>query len=94
MKQTEYSVQIIEAEEGKTLTQAAEVTLQERVFSKKLYLAVNDSPDKWKEITDEEAATLKAEAEAEAEAEAAAKAAAESSESVEQSTTEEDGGVL
>lgn len=81
MKQTEYSVQIIEAEEGKTLTQSAEVTLQERVFSKKLYLAVNDSPDKWKEITDEEAATLKAEAEA------AAKAT-ESSESVEQSTTE------
>ena len=89
MKQTEYSVQIIEAEEGKTLTQAAEVTLQERVFSKKLYLAVNDSPDNWKEITDEEAATLKAEAEARA-----AKEAAESSESVEQSTTEEDGGVL
>lgn len=85
MKQTEYSVQIIEAEEGKTLTQAAEVTLQERVFGKKLYLAVNDSPDNWKEITDEEAATLKAEAEAAARA---AKEAVESSESVEQSTTE------
>lgn len=91
MKQTEYSVQIIEAEEGKTLTQAAEVTLQERVFSKKLYLAVNDSPDNWKEITDEEAATLKAEAEAAARA---AKEAAKEVESVEQSTTEEDGGVL
>lgn len=91
MKQTEYSVQIIEAEEGKTLTQAADVTLQERVFSKKLYLAVNDSPDNWKEITDEEAATLKAEAEAAARA---AKEAVESSESVEQSTTEEDGNLL
>ncbi len=85
MKQTEYSVQIIEAEEGKTLTQAADVTLQERVFSKKLYLAVNDSPDNWKEITDEEAATLKAEAEAAAKA---VKEAEKSSESVEQSTTE------
>ncbi len=91
MKQTEYSVQIIEAEEGKTLTQAAEVALQNRVLSKKLYLAVTDSPDNWKEITDEEAATLKAEAEAEARA---AKEAAESSESVEQSTTEEDGNLL
>lgn len=84
MKQTEYSVQIIEAEEGKTLTQVAEVALQDRVFSKKLYLAVNDSADNWKEITDEEAATLKAEAEAEAKAEAEARAA----ERVEQSTEE------
>lgn len=80
MKQTEYSVQIIEAEEGKTLTQVAEVALQERVFSKKLYLAVNDSPNNWKEITDEEAATLKAEAEA--------REAERTSASVEQSTEE------
>lgn len=88
MKQTEYSVQIIEAEEGKTLTQVAEVALQDRVFSKKLYLAVNDSADNWKEITDEEAATLKAEAEAQANAAREAKEAERSSESVEQSTEE------
>lgn len=88
MKQTEYSVQIIEAEEGKTLTQVAEVALQDRVFSKKLYLAVNDSADNWKEITDEEAATLKAEADAEANAAREAKEAERSSESAEQSTEE------
>lgn len=89
MKQTAYSVQVIEAEEGKSLTQAAEVSLQERVFSKKLYLAVNDTPDNWKEITDEEAAALKAQAAAAAEAKAQAEE--ESSDSVESSTTEQDG---
>lgn len=35
MKQTVYSVQIIGAEGDKFLTQEAEVSLQERVFSKK-----------------------------------------------------------
>lgn len=89
MKQTAYSVKVIEAEESKILTQAAEVSLQERVFSKKLYLAVNDTPDNWKEITDEEAAALKAEEAAAAEAKAQAEE--ESSDSVESSTTEQDG---
>lgn len=61
MKKSNYTVQIIEPNEGFTLTQSAEVDVKARIFSKKIYLAVNDSPDNWKEITDVEAEAIKAE---------------------------------
>lgn len=63
MKKSNYTVQIIEPNEGFTLTQSAEVDVKTRIFSKKIYLAVNDSPDNWKEITDAEAEELQAEQE-------------------------------
>jgi hypothetical protein len=63
MKKSNYTVQIIEPNEGFTLTQSAEVDVKSRIFSKKIYLAVNDSPDNWKEITDAEAEELQAEQE-------------------------------
>lgn len=63
MKKSNYTVQIIEPNEGFTLTQSAEVDVKARIFSKKIYLAVNDSPDNWKEITDAEAEELQAEQE-------------------------------
>lgn len=63
MKKSNYTVQIIEPNEGFTLTQSAEVDVKARTFSKKIYLAVNDSPDNWKEITDAEAEELQAEQE-------------------------------
>ena len=63
MKKSNYTVQIIEPNEGFTLTQSAEVDVNARIFSKKIYLAVNDSPDNWKEITDAEAEELQAEQE-------------------------------
>lgn len=63
MKNTSYTVQIIEPSDGYTLTQSKDVELRERIFSKKVFLAVNDSVSNWKEITDEEAARLKAEQE-------------------------------
>lgn len=63
MKKSNYTVQIIEPNEGFTLTQSAEVDVKARIFSKKIYLAVNDSPDNWKEITDTEAEELQAEQE-------------------------------
>lgn len=63
MKRSNYTVQIIEPNEGFTLTQSAEVDVKARIFSKKIYLAVNDSPDNWKEITDVEAEELQAEQE-------------------------------
>ena len=53
MKQSNYTVQIIEPSEG-WLTQVQECEIQNRVFSKKVFLAVNDSIDNWKEITEEE----------------------------------------
>lgn len=61
MKKSNYTVQIIEPSEGYTLTQSKEVEVQDRILSKKIFLAVNDSPDNWKEITDAEAEAIKAE---------------------------------
>lgn len=55
MKQSTYSVIILEPTDGHTLTQSAEVDIQERILSKKVFLAVNDHPNNWKEITDAEA---------------------------------------
>ena len=63
MKKSNYTVQIIEPSEGYTLTQAKEVKMEDRILSKKIYLAVNDSPDNYKEITDKEAEAIKAEQE-------------------------------
>ena len=37
--------------EGNYLTQASLINEGERVFSEKIYLAVNDSPESWMEVT-------------------------------------------
>ena len=63
MKQSNYTVTIIEPSEGHTLTQAADVEVQDRILSKKVFLAITDNPSNWKEITDEEAAEIVAEQE-------------------------------
>ena len=60
MKQSTYSVIILEPTDGHTLTQSAEVDIQERILSKKVFLAVNDHPNNWKEITDAEADEIRA----------------------------------
>lgn len=53
---------VLVASDGYKLTQASDdVAILDRVIGKKIYLASTDSADNWKEITDEEAATLKAE---------------------------------
>ena len=62
MKQSNYTVQIIEPTNG-WLTQTQEIEIQNRVFSKKVFLAVNDSIDNWKEITEEEYAAYQVELE-------------------------------
>ena len=63
MKKSNYTVQIIEPSEGYTLTQFADVEVQDRILSKKIFLAVNDSPDNYKEITDKEADEIRVEQE-------------------------------
>lgn len=63
MKNSSFTVQIIEPNDGYTLTQSADVELRERIFSKKVYLAVNDKASNWKEITDAEADKLREEQE-------------------------------
>lgn len=59
MVQSNYTVIILQPSEGYTLTQSADVEIEERILSKKVFLAVNDSPDNWKEITDEEAENIR-----------------------------------
>ncbi|MBD5252322.1 MAG: hypothetical protein HDS49_04750 [Bacteroides sp.] len=58
MKQTTYTTKVIVPEEGYYLTQAEEVEPNQRIFSKEIFLAVNDSPANWKEITEEEVEKL------------------------------------
>ena len=59
MNTYDYVTRVLEASEGFTLTQSAEVPLLERTLVKKVYLAVNDSPDNWTEITDAEAEEIR-----------------------------------
>lgn len=69
MKQTKGTPKILTADEGMKLTQADEsTTLSDRIVAQRVYLAVNDTAERWKEITDEEAAQI-----AEAQASEAAK---------------------
>lgn len=48
------------AAEGCKLTQAADVAPADRVIATTLFLAAGDSPDNWREISDDEAANLEA----------------------------------
>ena len=59
MNTYDYVTRVLEASEGFTLTQSADVPLLERILVKKVYLAVNDSPENWTEITDAEADEIK-----------------------------------
>lgn len=64
MIQEEFKVRVIMPSEGYLLTQASDdVEIQNRVFSDKVFLAVTDSVDNWKEITIAEANAIKAEQE-------------------------------
>lgn len=63
MIQGQYVVNTITASDGYTLTQAEDVNVESRVLSKKIYLAVNDHVDNWKEITDAEADEIRNEQE-------------------------------
>lgn len=59
MKQTAYTVQVVQPSDGHVLTQSADIDLKDRIFSEKIFLGVNDSIDNWKEITIKEADDLK-----------------------------------
>ena len=63
MKTSNFTVRIIEPNDGYTLTQANNVPIEERIFSKKIFLAVNDAESNWIEISDADADTMKAEQE-------------------------------
>jgi hypothetical protein len=57
MTQSEYTTRVIAPEDGKFLTQADNnIALSERVVTdSKVYLAITDSPENWREISAEEA---------------------------------------
>lgn len=59
MKQSTYTVQVVQPSDGHILTQSADIDLKDRIFSEKIFLGVNDSIDNWKEITIEKANNLK-----------------------------------
>lgn len=59
MKQSTYTVQIIQPSEGHVLTQSTDIELSDRIFSEKIFLGVNDKIENWKEITIEESEDLK-----------------------------------
>lgn len=73
MKQTNYTTRVLTAEPGHKLTEADEaVAMEARTVTDRVYLAATDSPERWREITNEEAdAILAAKREAAESAEAA-----------------------
>lgn len=65
MIQEEIKIKVLRPSDGHMLTQASDdVDIADRVISDKVYLAVNDTPENWKEITDAEAADILARQEA------------------------------
>lgn len=59
MKQTAYTVQVVQPSDGHILTQSADIDLKDRIFSEKVFLGINDKIENWKEITIKEADDLK-----------------------------------
>ena len=55
MKQSNYTIQIIAPSEGFYLTRKDN---RGEILSKKVFLAVNDSPDNWEEIEESEGESL------------------------------------
>ena len=58
-KVKQVDVRILKPNAGCLLTQSADVELQNRVFSEEIWLASNDSPNNWKDISIEEAEQIK-----------------------------------
>lgn len=61
MKQENYITRVLVADDNHHLTQTADVDILERVVTNKVFLSVNDAPENWREISDEEAQTIIAE---------------------------------
>ncbi len=58
MTTNEYTSTILTAEEGKYLTQTADVELLDRIIATKVAVSANSSASDWKEITKEEGDAL------------------------------------
>lgn len=61
MKQSSFTVRVLEAADGQFLTQSdPDTPILDRITSTRVYLGVSDSPDAWREITADEAAAIEA----------------------------------
>lgn len=47
-------MKVLKAKQGMWLTQSADIPDEERVFTDSVYLAVNDSKERWRDATDTE----------------------------------------
>lgn len=55
MKESTYTTRVLTPEEGHYLTQNSEdISVADRIYSTSVYLAASDSPDNWREATEEE----------------------------------------
>ena len=61
MKQENYITRVLVADDNHHLTHAADVDIMDRVITDKVFLSVNDAPENWREISDEEAQLIIAE---------------------------------
>ncbi len=61
MKQENYTTRVLVADDNHHLTQAADVDIMNRVITDKVFLSVNDAPENWREISEEEAQAIIAE---------------------------------
>lgn len=60
METSNYTVRVLTpSNESGYLTQSAEVNVEDRILSKKVFLAINDSESNWKEISKEEGDAIK-----------------------------------
>ena len=58
-KVRQVNVSILKPNAGCLLTQSADVELQNRVFSEEIWLASTDSADNWRDISIEDAESIK-----------------------------------
>ena len=63
MIQSTYTTRVLTASEGCFLTQVNCENIENAVLSEKVYLAVNDAPENWKEVNAEEANAIREEQE-------------------------------
>lgn len=51
MKQQQFTTTILKADDGKYLTQSADVDISERIIAKEIAIGKNDVPANWREIS-------------------------------------------
>lgn len=63
METSTYTTTVLTASEGYVLTESAEVGIETRTLTPKIYLAATASPEDWREIPKEEADAIRIEQE-------------------------------